>query len=231
MHPSGRGHRWLLGAAVMTGIVLTASADTIYDNSVHDLNTRFNPGTLEVGNEVNFALGSPRFLTNFSFEYWGTASGVSFAGPVTAEVRFYLNNGAMFSGYSSPGTLFYDSGPFMVPSPTTRNTFVFTAGADFPANGLFLPVISNMTWTVQFSGMGVGDNVGVDLYSPPVVGSSYGDYWENDISGWALYTNTMPMDFASRFQATTPEPSAIALLFCGGIGLFAITRWRHGKLG
>lgn len=220
-------HRcWSLLVAMAFGIALPVSADTIFDNSAHDLNTRFTPGTFEVGNEIGLTLGSPRFLTNFSFEYWGTASGPSFNGTVQAEVRFYLNDGTPFNGYSTPGTLFYDSGLFTVPSPTSRNTFVFTAGADFPANGLYLPVVSNMTWTVQFSGMGAGDNAGVDLYSPPVVGSTYGDYWENDITGWALKTNAVAMDFAAKLEATTPEPSAIALLLCGGMGILAARGWR-----
>ena len=31
------------------------SAAVIYNNSVNDLNLRFNPGTYQVGNEINFA--------------------------------------------------------------------------------------------------------------------------------------------------------------------------------
>ena len=125
------------------GLAGPLSATVIFDNTVNDLTTRFNPGTLEVGDEINLA--STGNLTLFSFEYWGTASGASFAGSVQAEVRFYQNTGTPFNGYPTPAaTPFYDSGLFSVPSPTPRSTFVFTAGSDFPGGGLNLPS-SDMT--------------------------------------------------------------------------------------
>jgi len=111
---------------------------------------------------------------------------------------------------------------FAVPlTPLGRSTFVFTV-ADFPGgNPVFIPT-SDMTWSVQFSGMGVADEVGVDIYSPPVVGSSLNDYWENN-GGWQLKTNVVNMNFASKFQAT-PEPSSVALLVLGGLGLLYASR-------
>ena len=48
-----------------------------------------------------------------------------------------------------------------------------------------MPVTSNMTWSVQFSGLGVTDQAGVDLFSPPVVGGEYPDYWQNDAGVWS----------------------------------------------
>src|ERR1017187_769762 len=88
--------------ALLMGCCLSVSAVpvTIYDNSVNDLHTRFNPGTLQVGDEILLA-GTARQLTYFSFEYYGLANGLdtgSFAGTVQAEVRFYVNNGAPFNG-------------------------------------------------------------------------------------------------------------------------------------
>jgi hypothetical protein len=77
-----------------------------------------------------------------------------------------------------------------------ENTFVFVAGADFPGGGLFLPS-PRMTWSVQFQGMGATDSVGVDLYSPAVVGLDFTDYWERH-EGWLLRTNLVSMDFAAR---------------------------------
>jgi hypothetical protein len=213
----------LLILACLTGATLQLSGATIYDNSVNDLNLRFNPGTFQVGNEITLA-GSERILTNFSFEFWGTNTAspgnVTFAGSVMAEVRFYLNDGTNFNGYATPGTMFYDSGLFAVTTPTARSTFNFTAPSDF-GGGLLIPA-STITWTVQFSGMGGTDSVGLDLYSPPVVGSNFSDYWENQGNGWALKTNSLSssMSFASRFEATVPEPSALALSLLGGFGLF-----------
>jgi len=198
----------------IAGLPWVLPADVIFDNSVNDLHSRFNPGTLEVGDEIVLA-GTARYLTNFSFEFWGTntlnPANLSFAGVVQARVRFYLNNGPPFHGYGTPGTNFYDSGWFSVPKPTSRNLFVFEAGSDFPAGGLYIPA-SNITWSVQFQGMAANDSVGVDLFSPPVVGIDFSDYWENDISGWTLKTNSLvtAVDFAAVFQAigtSAPLPS------------------------
>lgn len=222
----------LLGLACVTPL----HSATIFDNSVNDLITRLNPGTYEVGDQVKMDPGAPeRFLTQFDFEYWG-ANGASttFAGAVQARVRFYQNNGTPFNGYATPNaTPFWDSGWFGGFGTTDgtggayRATLVFTeAGGDFPYGGLIVP--DEFTWTVQFSGMGGTDTVGVDIYSPPVTGADYPDYWQNDGTGWILLTNTVPMDFAARMYATVPEPSSLALSLLGGLGILAFARrFRH----
>jgi len=228
---------------VKSGIVLVAMfallwaeparAAVIYSNSTNDNMIRFNPGLLEVGDEINL-VGSERYLTNFSFEYYGTntASAFTFAGSPEARIRFYLNDGAPFNGYPTPGSNFYDSGWFSVPSPTERSTFVFEVGLDFSSPGLYMPVISNFTWSVQFTNYGGTDELGVDIYDPPTVGSGYKDYWEFSAGVWTLKTNINPaikMNFASRFEATVPEPSALALSVLGGLGLLAVARRLRGR--
>jgi len=212
--------------ALCIGLTLSVQADSIFDNSVNDLLTRFDPGTQEVGDEILLD-GTARYLTNFSFEFWGTntasPSNTSFAGDVQARVRFYENTGAPFNGYATPAsTPFFDSGWFDVGAPTSRSTLNFFEGSDFPAGGLLIPS-SDITWSVQFEGMEATDSVGVDIYSPPVVGHDYPDYWEND-GGWVLLTNTVPMDFAAKMDAsqTVPEPSAVALSLLGGLGLLGL---------
>ena len=225
--------RHALLLVTLGSIVCSSSlrATTIYDNSQTDLFTRFNPGTIEVGDEI--LLGSTeRYLTDFSFEYYGTNTAspgnITFAGPVQARVRFYLNDGAAFNTYLTPGTVVYDSGWFGGIGPTVRNTLNFTAGSDFPVSGLYLPVSSNMTWSVQFQGMGATDDVGVDLFSPPTVGGNTPDYWQNTGSGWALETNSVAVDFASRFEAA-PEPSTVAISVAGIGILLAARRLRRNR--
>jgi hypothetical protein len=222
--------RYLALGALCSTLPLSLTAATIFDNSVHDLSTRLNPGTTEVGDEILLA-GSERYLTNFSFEYWGTntaaAGNTPFSGSVEARVRFYENNGLLFNGYSAPGTSFYDSGWFSIGSPTARNTFEFRPGADgIPTAGLFVPV-SDMTWSVQFRGLGATDQAGVDLYSPSTVGQDFPDYWQFSGGSWELMTNSVSMDFGALFEASltgVPEPSTLALLGLGGLTLLAAVR-------
>ena len=186
------------------GLAVPLPAAVIFNNSTNDLVTRFAPGTNEVGDEI-LLVGTERYLTNFSFEFWGTntANPAAFAGDVEARVRFYQNNGAPFNGYPTPGTNFYDSGWFSV-APTPRSTEVFTYGIDFLWTGLIMPVTSNMTWSVQFQGMEDTDSVGVDVYSPPVVGHDYPDYWVNTNGNWMLMTNNagVHIDFGAVMEAS-----------------------------
>lgn len=190
--------------ALCLGIGTPLRAAIIFNNSTNDLVTRFTASTNEVGDEILLA-GTERYLTNFSFEFWGTntANPLALAGSVKACVRFYKNDGPLFNGYLSPGTKFYDSGWFPV-FATPRSTEVFTLRNDFGWTGLFLPVTSNMTWSVQFQGMQPTDSVGVDIYSPPVVGYDYADYWVNTNGNWMLMTNNsgVHIDFAAVMEAS-----------------------------
>src|ERR1044071_5092622 len=141
---------------------------------------------------------------------------------------FDLNDGPSFNGYATPGTKLYDSGLFAIPAPIDRGTIHFTEGLAFPVGGLFLgpgpggSLLSNLTWSVQFSGMGPTDEIGLDIYSTPVVGGNYADFWENN-GGWSLQTNLVPMNFAAKLEAV-PEPSPLVLCLLSAIGFLAERR-------
>lgn len=206
-------------------------AATIFDNSANDSLSRFNPGAAVIGDQINFT-GTERYLTRFDFEYWGanSANAFVFAGSVQARVIFYLNDGPEFNGYATPGTSFFDSDWFSI-KPTDRSTLVFSAGSDFSPSGLFIPE-SQITWTVQFTGMSATDSVGVDLYSPPAVGFDAPEFWQNSGGGWQLLTNAVPMNFGARFfasQEPVPEPS-VPILFSGALIFFAARRFRSRQL-
>ncbi len=187
-----RIHVYLSISVLCFGLTLPLTASTIYNNTTNDLALRFNPGTSEIGNEIVLG-GTDRYLTIFSFEYWGLSSNPNrFAGQIQARVEFYLNNGPLFNGYASPGTSFYDSGWFTVPVPTPRSTFDFS----FNSVPLLLPA-SDFTWTVQFQGMGLGDSVGTDLYGPPTVGQTFGDFWQRIGTSWFLMNNSQSPPYAN----------------------------------
>ena len=227
----------LLLAIAAFNVLLTTHAATIYDNSVNDLLTRFSPGTAKVGDEIQLA-GTERYLTRFDFEYWGnnTANPFGFTGSLQAQVKFYLNDGALVNGYASPGTVIYDSGLFGGFGTTPRSTLVFTAGSDFSSSGLYIPT-SSLTWSVQFFGMGATDSVGVDIYNPPVAGTSIPnaglqDFWQDSGSGWQLLTNAVPMNFGARFFASAdpvPEPSALPLTAFGSCLAWVLARRARAK--
>lgn len=225
----------LVVGTLLAGFGLHASAAIIYDNSINDLLLRFNPGTVEVADEVR--LGGPeRFLQRFEIEYFGLRNGTAtptgpFAGNVMGRVRLYVNNGpTTTNGFVSPGAVFFDSGTFAMPFTSERSNFVFTAGLQLPAGGLFMPVGTNFSFSLQFSGMASNDIVGLDLYSPPTTGSSPPDYWEN-VGGtnWVLKrfpAGSPPVNFAARFTATAtvPDSTGIGVFTAGVLSLLVFGR-------
>ncbi len=214
--------RAFLTGALLCSIPLTAAAadpEIVYDNTLNDLAFNLDPGAQEVGDEIILD-GTARWLSEFSFEYWGanTESETEFAGTVEARIRFYLNDGPAIPGVDgafAPGTVIFDSGTFSI-DPTLRSTLNFSnfsSGVDVP---LETPLPDAFTWSVQFSGLGLTDTAGVTIYSPPTVGNSFDDYWVNDGASWTLQTNVVTIDFAARVSAV-PEPSTLALALVGGL--------------
>ncbi|MGA2864776.1 MAG: PEP-CTERM sorting domain-containing protein [Verrucomicrobiota bacterium] len=230
---------WLTVGALCAAFNLSARADTLFQNNTVDLSTRFNPVLSEVGNQIYLSNGG--YITNFSFEYYGIGGGLAgaFSGTVQADVKWYLNDSStLYSGYKTPGTVIYDSGWFNI-SPTTRATINFTTpGGDFPSvatngplsgsvSGLWTMDTRELTWTVQFQGLGSGDQAGVDLYQNQVPGSAFSDYWLNNGGTWELYafTNGVPATFGQEWMGTpVPEPSTLAISLAGGVSLLLIVR-------
>jgi hypothetical protein len=215
--------RAFLAGALLSSLPLTA-AEIVYDNSVNDLAFNLDPGAQEIGDEI-FLDGTARWLSEFTFEYWGdnTLSETEFAGPVEARIRFYLNDGPPLDDVpdsSTPSTVFFDSGTFAI-DPTPRATLTFTDFQTDVVLPLTVDLPDSFTWTVEFTGLGVTDTAGVTIYSPPVIGTSFDDYWVNESGTWTLQTNVVAIDFAAQFSAV-PEPSALALAICGGALAFAI---------
>jgi len=217
--------RILLVGALLTIPLLqsaaAADAEIVYDNTLNDLSFNLDPGTQEVGDEIILD-GTARWLSEFSFEYWGanSESEIEFAGPVTARIRFYLNDGPAIPDVDdafAPSTLFFDSGTFSI-DPTLRASLTFTNFVNGVDVALETPLPDSFTWSVQFSGLGLTDTAGVTIYSPPTIGNSADDYWVNDGTSWTLQTNVVSIDLAARVAAV-PEPSSILL---GLLGLLTL---------
>jgi hypothetical protein len=214
-------------------LVLTAGnsrAGTVYDNTTTDTGgVLMLTNNQIVGGEIfpNYVATFP-YLTNFSFEFYSPT--YSWAGSVSADIKFYRNDGTAFNGYPSPGTLFYDTGWFDVLNPLaytsgTSNRITYTFGwADLhtPGNPLVpmsptLALPSDFTVVYQFDGLTNGNQLGLPIFQPPTVGTNYGDYWLVDnTSNWELVTNVAgPVAFGQLFIADTPEPSMFSLGILG----------------
>ena len=198
----------------------------IYDNTLYNLDTRFNSGTNEIGDEIILA-GAERLARRFSFEYWGVNSAqAEFEGNVQVRLRFYRNDGPPPTGAATPGTVLFDSGPFPIPAYErallTYDDFI--ADAVVP---LLQELPNHFTWTVEFSGLAPRDRAGVVIYSPPTVGNNYRDFWLRDQGAWSLrYLPTLPVDFSARLEAsrslTVTPVSTVTNTACGST--FSATR-------
>ena len=244
---------FLKAMAAGAGVILASSAGVRGANLYNDTTTLVNPGYVLnfpnndlIGEQIWLGTGAtPMYLTNFSFEYYDPGTSTTWpAGQSTinADVRLYNNNGALVNGYASPGTIFYDSGIFGVPTAYAANNtssanLIFSLsdlqvpgnfGQALPAN-FVLP--SNFTITVAFSGMTGQDAVGLPNFDPPTFGTNYGSYWYNVSGNWQLLTNSVgPVAFGAQFSGTpTPEPTVLCLGALGGVMLTIMGRRRQRR--
>ena len=181
-------------------------------------------------------VGQQIFLANNYLDYPTLGNGItfsivyysldaSFSGDVTADVQFYLNDGPTVSGYNSPDTLFYDSGPFTLQTPQSAlgsgsdAAVLSFSQADLYSDALTnlnpsMPMPSNFTVCMTITGLEGSDEVGLPLGSAPTVGYNYGDYWfNNNGNDWELLEGTVPIKV--RIEVDIPEPSTLCLAAVG----------------
>jgi len=199
----------------------------LYNNSApsSDQNSRLEAAdNLWFGDEVilggNYPANST--MTHFDFQYW--AEGTS---GLTIDVALLYNTGPESSGYASPDfdNAVYTFSGFSLGN-TTRNTLSFDAGVDFSSLGIDLTQ-GTLTLAVRFHLNGGGGSAGVDLYNPPVEGSSLPDYWFQPMPGgpWQLSTNNVfgTVNFAMTIAA--PEPSSFSIFILGGLMMMGFRRF------
>jgi hypothetical protein len=213
----------------------SVSADVIYDNAANITTNNTGtpwalyPNAYEAGDQIQLA-GTARYLTNFVFIYSTIPYRLPFAGSVQVRLRMYVNDGAPYNGYPAPATLFVDSGWLPVDGAAVRSNKTFTLGSGLPSTSPLIPS-SDITWSVQVQRTDPNDAVALHLFNPPVVGSSYPDYWQNDgVGDWQLVTNVFPINLgaymeASPVPATAPPPLVRPLLQVDTFGNLMVLSW------
>ena len=234
----------------VAGLVLAGNvgvrADVLYENTTTPLGySLIFPNNQQIGQEIWLGTLQPEYLTNFSIQYYSPDT--SWSGTVTADIKFYMNDGPPTNGYPTPGTPFYDSGAIAFPNPITYNGSVLSnalwaifdlSDLQYPPGGMVLDpnmvLPTNFTFTITFSGLTGGEMVGLPVYKPPTVGTNYGDYWFDASGNWELLTNSlgMPMSFAAEFNGTaapTPEPTVLCLGALGAAAFTVLARRRQRR--
>lgn len=191
----------LLAFVALLAIETRSRAELIYDNSSNNQKV-FLTLPREFGDEITFA-GSARTLTAMAFDVFGETN-ISFG--VRARFRIYSNNGPLPAPPAPqihpPGDLLYQS-----PDIPLRAGLQTIRIAD-----LEIPVPGTITWTVEFinGSTEFGKRAGLQVYHPPVVGSSFKDYWVRDSDGFHTYIlDEAPASFAARFEALPDPPTVL----------------------
>jgi len=212
--------------ACHSAVAATPGSSIIYDNTAAASYLGFNfPTALEYGDEINFA-SNKRGLTDISFEY--NANIVTFDLTEKAHFKLYNNDGPA----GTPGTVLYDSN-----TDAAGGIQIFNGINHVDIGGLNINVPDKVTFTVQFTGLGVGESAGLTMYDPPTVGKvlaggvigSFDDFWENSGGTWTLFRfpNGNPAgNFGARFSAI-PEASTVSYALLGGLILVGSQAWRR----
>ena len=217
-----------LAAAVLLGGLVAGytRAEVVYDNTSGNKGSMYVSQT-EYGDEINLAPGLARKAVDFQFTYFSNydlASG--------AVIRLYKNNGPTVLGASSPGDLLYQSSVFDIKKSDTsdpNNVLATTTTINLAGTGLVFP--DTLTWTVEFSGIGGGNEASALVYDAPTVGTSYSDFWQRNSSGWDLmvFPNGPKGNFNAKLTAVVPTSvpeggSSLAFLALGVTGVCLIRR-------
>lgn len=180
---------WSLLACGVLAVTSAAEASTVvYYNLTNPAEAYIGGFTyVEVADEVTLEAG-PRFLDTARIAYYGAR----FDGDETLTVTVYAMDGSPTPdsfGLPTPGTVLFSETVPIVAGDTEIAIFTETTGK------VVLPdtvAIGLQFHGVDFDPVGPGSDAGPVLFDPPVLGSSFDDFWLRGFpapdSPWALYT-------------------------------------------
>jgi len=232
------------GFVVAVG-ALTVNAQNLYSNTNTEAGVFSSPNN-EIGSEIILAdNGNGSTITGLSFNYYNTMPDNA----ASLTVYLYANDGpASSTGPKTPGTVLWSTSWPILNAPTNVPiggdlhvdglTFTETQqsdnNGDLPNGGVAVP--SDFTWAVEFSGVSSGQDAGlVFTTDAPAVGRGYNDFWMNlgtaASPNWVLATNNVAPNLSFFFTAsgTVPEPSSMALLGLGVVGMFGMLKRKASR--
>ncbi len=222
------GEPWQFDApsAIESGAV----EELVYDNGSNDLAQAVEVDGAEVGASITLG-GTARYLSQMSFGYWGTNSEqTNFQGNVSVRVRLYAQDGLTNadSGTIEPGTVLYDSGELPVAATTNGSVALneFQLSAALPLTNA-LP--EQLTWSMQFDGLGSNDAAGLMWFGPAVVGQVGSGYWLKTNADWQWQSGA-EAGFGGQLKALNrivdlQVMSTVTNLDCGN-GYTAVRTWQ-----
>jgi hypothetical protein len=162
-------------------IIYDNTTTPMLDNSVSPARSRYADSTVEYGDQLQLA-GTARTITDIYIEYYGnfTAQGDEYA-----RLRVYNNKNTYDLFRKSPTDILFESDFFK--AYPGYNTYAL--------HNLNITVPDIITLSLEFSGLGAGEDAGFLMYSPPTVGLSYNEFWRRTtVGGWEafLYSLTDP---------------------------------------
>lgn len=211
----------LVLAAVVSAASMTGRADTlVYNNTSNYLGTSYYVANTEFGDQITLSDSTTdRYLSKFMFEY---TTGHGNSGDEKVWLRFYAMDGPGFT----PGSTLFDSRTSGFPTDISLTSGtaeqVELSGISIPVPNVLMQdgtTAASFTWTVQFSGVAASETVGLIMYAPPTVGTTFDDYWEKSGTGWV--TKRLPPNNYSfgalAYAVAVPEPGTLQLGVLAGI--------------
>ncbi|HRY50087.1 MAG TPA: hypothetical protein P5186_18710 [Candidatus Paceibacterota bacterium] len=181
----------LLSLLLVYGVLgLEMTGEVVYDNTFGYRDSWYSSRN-EFGDDVTLS-GKARSISSFDVEYFGEFNAT---GAESARIRFYANDGPQLS----PSTLLYESGRLPIYPGYNLASL----------RGLAISVSNNFTWSIVFEGLSgsYSNRAGLLIYDPPVLGSSYSDFWMKKEGVWGTYVlKNKNANFPVRIQAD-PDPS------------------------
>lgn len=213
----------MLAAMAASAVAIVANGQgltEVYNNTVYLEPPAYwgSLGKYEFGDEVTLeGLGTHGYLgvTYFEFSYT-TPPGFEPGPGKVGYIRFYDLTGPG----RTPGNELMPAVEFPLGEPPGEVQSIIWNSWDA------VVVPRTFVWTVSFQGV-EGEDIGLDLAGPPIVGSSYKDFWVKGDEGWSLRlidNGNIPANFYARILAI-PEPSPLQLLVvAGAVGLWFLRR-------